>query len=130
MADLGIGEGLALGAAISAATAVGSSAYAATQQKAAMDAQNEAEGKSRAAQAEQSRLAQGANDAAQAQLMDDKAQQELATASTQNKDTESLLSKLRGRASRNSTKIDPISGIAEDASSEDMYGLGIRIPTK
>lgn len=130
MAGMGIGEALLWSAAVSAVTAVGTTAYGSIQQKEAMDQQADAAKKAREAQGEQNRLAQGANDAAQAQLMDDKARQELATATTANSDTESLLSKLRGRASRNSTKIDPITGISEDPSSDDMYGLGIRIPTK
>jgi len=131
MPGLGIGEAIMLGAAVSAATAVGTSAYGSIQQKAAMEKQSEAEKKAREQQGEQNRLAQSANDAAQAQLMDDKARQELATATTENSDTESLLSKLRGRASRNSTKIDPTTGLSEDTSSnDDMYGLGIRIPTR
>ena len=130
MPSLGIGEAIMLSAAVSAATAVGTSAYGSIQQKAAMEKQSEAEKKAREQQGEQNRLAQAANDSAQAQLMDDKARQELATATTANSDTENLLSKLRNRATRNSTKIDPMTGISEDPSSDDMYGLGIRIPTR
>lgn len=34
------------------------------------------------------------------------------------------------KVSRNATKIDPNSGISEQDSNNDMYGMGLRIPTK
>lgn len=108
---------------------VGSTLLGQQQQKKAEDKQSKYQQEAVAAQTEANKLQQDAAAASNAAIEEQNVSRALA-ATMARKDTETAKIAETRKITRNATKINPNTGISEQDENNDMYGLGLRIPTK
>ncbi|CAB4145722.1 hypothetical protein UFOVP997_38 [uncultured Caudovirales phage] len=108
---------------------VGSTLLGQQQQKKAEDKQAKYQKEAVAAQTEANKLQQDAAAASNAAIEEQNVSRALA-ATMARKDTETAKIAETKKITRNATKINPNTGISEQEENNDMYGLGLRIPTK
>lgn len=108
---------------------IGSTVYNQITQRKAEDHQAQYQQAALKAQGEANKLQQEAAAQANKAIEDQNVSKALA-ASMAKKDKESEEVSATRKITRNATKINPNSGISEQDSNNDMYGMGLRIPTK
>lgn len=108
---------------------VGSTILGQQQQKKAQDNQEKYQKEAVKAQTDANKLQQDAAAASNAAIEEQNVSRALAASMAQ-KDTESHKITETKKVTRNATKINPNTGISEQDKNNDMYGLGLRIPTK
>ena len=107
----------------------GSTIYGQITQRKAENHQAQYQQEALKAQGEANKLQQEAVTQANKAIEDQNVSKALA-ASMAKKDKDSEEVAATRKITRNATKIDPNSGISEQDSTNDMYGMGLRIPTK
>ena len=118
-----------LGLGLSALFGLGTTIYGQITQRKAENNQAQYQQAALKAQGEANKLQQEAAAQANKAIEDQNVSKALA-ASMAKKDAESEEVSASRKITRNATKIDPNSGISEQESNNDMYGMGLRIPTK
>jgi len=129
LAVIGIDDALLFGLGLSALFGLGTTIYGHITQRKAEDHQAQYQQAALKAQSDANKLQQEAAAQANKAIEDQNVSKALA-ASMAKKDKESEEVAATRKVSRNATKIDPNSGISEQDSNNDMYGMGLRIPTK
>jgi len=129
LAVIGIDDALFLGLGLSALFGLGTTIYGQITQRKAENNQAQHQQAALKAQSDANKLQQEAAAQANKAIEDQNVSKALA-ASMAKKDKESDEISATRKVSRNATKIDPNSGISEQDSNNDMYGMGLRIPSK
>ena len=129
LAVVGVDDALLFGLGMSLLFGIGSTVYGQITQRKAENNQAQYQQAALKAQGDANKLQQEAAAQANKAIEDQNVSKALA-ASMAKKDKDSEEVAATRKITRNATKIDPNSGISEQDSNNDMYGMGLRIPTK